>query len=101
MDNLVKKTGAASYELIFSKIYEQYDNKMHPVPGRTMEHSLPGLVLHKNNPLRVRTVLADGSTGEILHISYQYNGEGYPVSREQHIEINGTQFPPIQFNYQY
>lgn len=96
-----RRKGQPNYELMSTEVFEEYDTKWYPIPGDVWGQFLPGLVMHRNNPKRIRDLLPDGSTRQVVHMSYEYGADGYPVSQEQHIEINGQHKPAILYTYEY
>lgn len=99
--NQHKRKESNQYELTSTMLFEEHDSKWHPIPGEAWGQFLPGLVLHKNNPTRIKDLLPDGSVRQIVHMSYEYGADGYPTVRKQHLEINGQHKPEIRFEYEY
>lgn len=99
--NQHKKKGAAVFETTSTLLVEEYDNKYHPIPGDIWGQYLPGLIVSRNNPTRIKDLLPDGSVRQIVHMSYEYDSNGYPVVQHQHLEINGEHKPSIRYAYEY
>lgn len=99
--NQHKKKGAALFETTSTLLVEEYDNKYHPIPGDIWGQYLPGLIVSRNNPTRIKDLLPDGSVRQIVHMSYEYDSNGYPVVQHQHLEINGEHKPSIRYTYEY
>lgn len=101
LTNMSRPTGSQEFLTHFTQFFEAYDKKKQPVASMIMGHYIPGLALHKNNPLRMKTLLPDGSTERTLIMEYLYDNEGYPTSRNQHIVSNGQSFPALRYTYIY
>jgi hypothetical protein len=99
--HLARRMGSQQFLESFTQFFEAYDKKNQPVASMLLGHYLPGIVLHKNNPLKMKTLMPDGSTERTLVMEYQYDNEGYPSSRKQHIEMNGQSFPALEYTYIY
>lgn len=105
--NLIKKinqqklTGATQFQITSTLLIEEYDTKYHPIPGDLWGQYLPGLILHRNNPKRIRELLPNGNVNQIIHLDYEYDANGYPTTQRQHIEINGQHKPAIRYVYEY
>ncbi len=99
--NSHKLKNANQFELTSTFFMDEYDNKIHPIPGDILGDYLPGLSLFKNNPKKIRDVLSNGSVRQITHMDYEYDNQGYPVKQIQHLEINGDHKPAITYTYEY
>jgi hypothetical protein len=99
--NQQKKKGTAVFETTSTLLVEEYDDKYHPIPGDIWGQYLPGLIVSRNNPKRIRDLLPDGSARLIIHMSYEYDSNGYPLVQHQHLEINGEHKPSIRYAYEY
>lgn len=99
--NQHKRTGTNQFELISSTIFEAYDTHWNPIPDHVWGQFLPGLILHKNNPKRIKELLPDGSVKQVLHITYTYRPDGFPREKVQYLEINGQDKPAIRYTYDY
>ena len=98
---MARRKGSQEFLVNFTQFYEAYDKKSQPVASMLLGHYIPGVILHKNNPLRMKTLLPDGSTERTLVMEYFYDNEGYPTSRNQHIELNGQSLPVVRYTYIY
>lgn len=101
MDYFHKRVGASVFENSLSKVFEQYDAQPNPVPSAILEHFIPGNKLFRNNPKLIRNLDQHGQAIDALHLAYQYNDEGYPVTRDQQMEVNGVLKPVIRYTYEY
>jgi hypothetical protein len=99
--NQQKMKGAAQFQITSTLLFEAYDSKFHPIPGDIWGQFLPGLILSRNNPKRIRDLLPDGSVRQIVHMNYEYDANGYPTVQVQHLEINGEHKPSIRYEYEY
>lgn len=89
------------FAINFSKVYETYDDKPNPEPDGVLGMILPGVVLHKNNPVKINTVLPNNTVEGYSRFEYTYNSEGRPQQRKHYIATNGTEGAPVQSTYQY
>lgn len=96
-----KLVGEEVYKISSISFFDTYDSKWNPIPAEVWGQHLPSLVMQKNNPLKVREVLPDGSIRQIMHMTYQYAEDGYPKSKDQHLEVNGEHRPSYRLQYEY
>lgn len=96
-----RKSTADPFVVSFSKVFIEYDNKKNPVPDNVIGFFLPGVVLQKNNPVRINNVLANGTVEGYSRYEYTYNTSGYPVKRKQFIAIGNNEQAPFSFDYSY
>ncbi|GAB2682560.1 hypothetical protein GCM10027036_40810 [Flavihumibacter cheonanensis] len=99
--NQQKMKGANQFQLTSTLLVEQYDTKYHTIPAEIWGQFLPGLILHRNNPIRFKELLPNGTVHQIIHMSYEYDANGFPTARIQHIEMNGQHKPSIRYDYEY
>ncbi|RPD48107.1 hypothetical protein [Paracnuella aquatica] len=85
----------------FSKLFETYDNKPNPEPDGVLGVVLPGVVLHRNNPLKVSTLLPNNTVEATSRFEYTYNAEGLPQQRKQYNATGGVEQAPTQSTFDY
>ncbi|MCW3109175.1 MAG: hypothetical protein JWQ09_3681 [Segetibacter sp.] len=85
----------------FSKVFVEYDDKKNPEPDGVLGFFLPGVVLQKNNPVKINNVPANGTVEGYSRYEYTYNAKGYPVNRKHFIATSNNEQPPVSFAYSY
>jgi hypothetical protein len=101
IDFLYKKGTNDPFVLSFSKLFVEYDNKKNPEPDGIAGFFLPGVILQKNNPVKINNVLPNGAIEGYSRYEYTYNGEGYPESRKHFLAAGANEQSPVLFKYTY
>ena len=101
MDFLYKKGTNDPFVLSSSKLFVEYDNKKNPEPDGIAGFFLPGVILQKNNPVKINNVSPNGTIEGYSRYEYTYNAEGYPVSRKHFLAVGSTEPSPVIFQYTY
>jgi YD repeat-containing protein len=85
----------------FSKVIDLYDNKPNPEPDGVLGTILPGVVLHKNNPVKISTLLPNNTVEGFSRFEYTYNAQGLPQQRKQYITTGSVEQLPTASTFQY
>ncbi len=95
IDYAWRKELNAPFTVNFSKVFVAYDDRVNPEPDGVLGVVLPGVVLPKNNPLRVNNVLPNSTSGDYIRFEYRYNSAGLPEQKKQFIAVNNVEAEPI------
>ena len=85
----------------FSQVFVEYDDKKNSQPDGVLGFFLPGVVLQKNNPIKVNNVSANGTIDGYSRYEYTYNTSGYPAKRKHFIAVGSNESTPVIFDYTY
>lgn len=96
-----RKASTDPFTLNFSKIYEQYDENKNPEPDIVVNSFIPNIVLFRNNPIKINTVLANGSLESYQRYEYTYNADGFPIEKREFQKSGNTEHGPLVFQYHY
>jgi hypothetical protein len=79
IDFAYRKEIANPFIIGFSKLFVEYDNKINPEPDGVLGFFIPGVILQKNNPLRVNNILTGGTPEGYTRYEYSYNSTYMPI----------------------
>lgn len=86
-DFLYRTVFSNNFVVDFSKKYVLYDTKINPIPSFVIGFYMPGVVLYKNNPLRIENYDENGSPDGYSRFEYTYNAAGYPATKKHYIAV--------------
>jgi hypothetical protein len=101
IDFLYKKGTNDPFDLSFSKVFVEYDNKKNPEPDGVAGFFLPGVTLQRNNPVKINNVSPNGAIEGYSRYEYTYNTKGYPESRKHFLAVGSIEQSPVTFQYTY
>ncbi|MEO5888615.1 MAG: hypothetical protein ABIQ31_00120 [Ferruginibacter sp.] len=101
MDFAYRMDVSSPFVLSYSKVFEAYDSKHHPVPDDVLGKFLPGIALYANNPVKISNLDKNGILTGYNRYEYVYNQAGYPTHKKQFIWDGNSEQLYTTFAYRY
>ncbi|GEO12178.1 hypothetical protein [Segetibacter aerophilus] len=101
IDQAYRKQTSDPFTVTSSQVFVEYDDKKNPQPDGVLGFFLPGVILQKNNPIKVNNLSANGTIDGYSRYEYTYNSNGYPAKRKHFIAAGNTESTPVVFDYIY
>jgi len=101
LDFAYRKHATEPFIINLTKLFVEYDNKVNTEPDGVAGNFLPGVILMRNNPIKINNLLPNGTIEGYSRYEYSYNEKGYPITRKQFIAVGNTEQLPILLQYVY
>lgn len=89
------------FEISFSKVFVEYDNQKKPEADEVLGSYIGGIIIQKNNPLKINNLDKNGNVQGYSRYEYTYDAEGYPMQRKHFIAVGTIEQAPTIFQYTY